>query len=486
MQVVTQIPPLIRAYQCGSLWDSEVDPFPPCPSPKPCSRYSQQVRTGSPVECFCILLLTSVLSWLFTISAASSFQMFNAGPGPLSFSVAPSSRAVYAALGVGNDVPWGTVTPVYGVIPAQQSFTFALNASSLLLPPGSFGTTLVIHTNQPLGLLTPSVPVDQSISVSDGQVFSIPWSVQVVAAIAFPAQVNASLSPYQSVREVVSVANFAGTALVLLPSTTAVWVRTDDAVMIIPAGSVSSFSILLSYPLWSNGSVVNPGSNVTANITFGCWRADATKAASSSVSAPELASLLNVSASSLPGYPYFSPISLNVVTAAVSTVVGPPNATLSFAQLLTPPSVPVNVGPGVRIRLSIRDKAGYAVQPTDDVIGLVGLQFHYQVGDVLNGNSTALGSVVSIVPSADQSAFLITAQPLVLGVLLLSVTLNGSSVGAPLSVTVFTADCAVNETAVNGLICACSAGYFYNDSTHCLPCPAGSYKPVPGNGGRTS
>lgn len=429
-------------------------------------------------------------SLIHRLCAASSFQLFNAGPGPLSFSVDPSSRTVSASLGADQDVQWGTVTPVFGSIPAQQAVTFTLMASSLLLPPGSFGTTIVIHTNQPTVTQSESVS-DQPISLGDGQAFAVSWSLQIVEAIAFPSQINVTLSPFQApVDATVSVANFAGAVLVMTASSNVSWIITDRPVDVVSAGSVASFPVAISYPVGDDvGGFVRPGTNLSADITVECWRADASAVGDATVTPLQLAALVNRSVGNLPNSPFFSPISLNAVGVTVSTIVGPPNATLSTVQLLSAASIPVNVGAGIRISLHMRDAGGNTVQPTDDVIGLVGLEFllldsHY-VAD-LSLNSSSLASVTGIVPSADNSSFIINAQPLVLGSLLLNVTLNGLLVGSPISVTVFTANCGTNQTAVNGLTCACRAGYYFHDSTHCLPCPAGSYKSSPSNEEQTS
>lgn len=424
------------------------------------------------------------------VCAASSFALFNAGPGPLSFSVDPSSRTVFASLGDEVTVQWGIVTPGFGTIPGQQSVTFTLNASSMLLPPGSFGATVVIHTNQPIVSSAANTSVDQWISWNEGVVFSVPWSVQVVAAIAFPPQVDVTLASLQTATSsLISVANFAGAALVISSPSDVSWLLADDVARVIPPGSVVSFPILISYPLLGDGSAIGPGANLSLNMSVRCWRADVDAVDDSSVTAEQLASLLNGSAAILPRSGFFSPISLNSVTITLSTVVGPPNGTLSTAKLLSAASIPVNVDAGIRIRLSMRDAGGYVVQPSDDVIGLVGLQSQWlNVRDHVDEstNHTELVSVTSIAVSSDNASFIITAEPLVLGSLLLNVTLNGSLASSPIAVTVFSANCGVNETALNGLTCVCSAGHYYYDSSHCLPCLAGTYKPVASNAGQTS
>lgn len=413
--------------------------------------------------------------------------MFNAGPGPLQFSVDPSSRLALASLGPGNDVQWGTVTPVFGSIPAQQQVSFILSASSVLLPPGSFGSSIVIRTNQPSGSQPSGAPIDQPISLSTGQSFTLSWTLEVVQAIAFPAQVNTTLYPYQhAVTASVSVANFAGAALVLASSSNVSWAMSDGNVLIAPAGSVATFRVVISYPAWANSSLVGPGTNLSTSIAVECWRVDETAVSRFSIPAASLAGLLNVSTDNLPGFPFFSPISLNPVTISVSTVIGPPKAAVSTAQLLSPPSISVNIGAGIRISLHMRDAGGYSVLPSDDVIGLVGLESEVVGNSTFTYNFSSVVSVTSVVVSADNSSFIINAQPLALGTLRLNVTLNSVVVGSPITVTVFTAHCRVNETAVNGLTCACSAGHYYNDSTHCLPCPAGSFKPLPSNTDQSS
>lgn len=411
----------------------------------------------------------------------------NAGPGPLSFSVDTSSRSVSASLGAGDDVQWGSVTPVYGSIPALASVTFALIASSLLLPPGSFEATVIIHTNQPT---MAHASVEKPVPFSEGYTFSIPWKLHVVEALAFPAEINVTVSPLLGVvSSTASVANFAGSNLVVAASTNVAWLASNNIVQVIPPGSVASFPIAMSYPLWDNGSFFNLGINLTTSLNIQCWRAvDSPDVGDATVSIEDLASLFNFSHSNLPNTPYFSRIPLNSIVVSVSTVVGPPNATMSAAQLLSPAVIPVNVGTGIRITLTMRDAGGFSVQPSDDVIGLVGLRVRRE-GDRSNApnlDTPAAASVTSITPSSGNSSFVITAQPHSVGPLMLDVTLNGSLVGSSILLTVVIADCAANQTAENGLTCVCRVGYYYNDSSHCLPCPAGTYKPDPSNEGKTS
>lgn len=379
---------------------------------------------------------------------------------------------------------WGSVTPVYGSVPPQTSVTFTLVASSILLPPGSFGATVIIHTDQPTGTDLNSVIPDEPIPVSDGRQFSIPWNLQVVAAIAFPAQINVSLSPLQAPgTAIVSVAkfNFAGSALVIFPISSVLWMETVGDVYIIPTGSVASFPIRLSYPVCVNGTLATPGALLSGFLDLNCWRADVHAPASNiSLTAAQLAAVLNVSASTLPSTPFFSPITLNMVNAAVSTVIGALDATLSTVQLLSPDSISILTNAGIRIRLVVRDAAGFTVQPSVDVIAFIGVQFQsLDLGNITN--TFAPATVTSIAASVDNASFVVTAQPQLVGRLQMNVTLHGSLVGLPFIISVTSAGCGANETAANGRTCMCSAGFYYFDSIHCIPCAAGTYKPTVSN-----
>lgn len=134
---------------------------------------------------------------------------------------------------------------------------------------------------------------------------------------------------------------------------------------------------------------------------------------------------------------------------------------------------------------------GYTVLPTETVLGKVGLGYLFEDGLMGIGHSTSTSSVdtgalvivSSVAPSADSgnSSVIITAQPLVFGQLSLNVTLDGLLVGSPIAVTVHRAGCAANATALNGLVCVCSAGYYFHDNGHCFSCPIGTYKPLASN-----
>lgn len=286
--------------------------------------------------------------------------MFNAGPGPLVFSVDSSSTIVYASLGAGgDDVQWGAVTPVYGSIPAQEGVIFTLLASSVLLPPGAFAATVVIHTNQPS--VKPPPAVDQPISFVDGHSFSFSWNVRVVEAIAIPGAIDAILSPLQApLTPVISVANLAGAVLVVAASSNVSWVVTEGSPLIVPVGALVSFPVALYYPMWDSGSlasVVDPGSSLTALLHINCWRAVECSRETlnqSIVPMDQLAALLNASVDNFPNNnAWYSPVLLNPVEITVSTDIGPPNATLSTVELLSPASINVNGEARISIRVSL-------------------------------------------------------------------------------------------------------------------------------------
>lgn len=395
-----------------------------------------QIIRASSLAGVCVCLCPGVLAIRVIVCvcarAESVFVLSNVGVVALAYQVVCDATTVV------DGVPyrWGVVSSgVSGVVAPGATVSVSLSVSSGALPPGEYATVVSIVTNETRPMSVPRNPLTP-LSVSEGTVLVVPWSVQVVKALLFPGDVSVSMSPDTPARTLeFSIANFAGSAVVVEvhPAVGVSWVTRGEDVAtstVIASGSIGTFGVVVQYPHDALGEPAPPGLyNTSLNVS--CWQQD--------------------TGTALPLPPF---------RISTQAVVGSPSPSRSGVTYLPPDT----------INVTLRDAGGFIVPYSDTVSSSLGV----------TSNVTSQLVITGVAAGVWNTSFLVRFVPDD-GDTRVVVLVGGRPI--PGDVLVHTAAVACDDplSVVVGGGCVCVAGHFRSVTGSCTPCPAGTYKPDASN-----